>query len=67
MLSTKAKLGRLGMSINSDCPFCLKPEEAIDYILKTHNLAISIWCIINPLFTNLGIIDWLEYLWLNKS
>lgn len=56
------------MSINGDCPFCLNAEEAIVHIFNTCDLATNIWFIIdnncpNPLYTNLGIMDWLEYLY----
>lgn len=60
------------MSINGDCSFCLKAKENIDHISKKCELAANVWYTIdkncpNPINTNMGIVDWLEYLWQNKS
>lgn len=71
MFLTKVKLKKLGMSINGDCPFCLKAEENTDHILKIVILqsifgASSKKNCPNLWNSNLGNVDWLGYLWLNK-
>lgn len=71
-LLTRGTLRKLGMSMNGDCPFFLEAEENIDHIFKNCDLIVNIWYTIenncpNPLNSSLGIVGWLEYLWLNIS
>lgn len=72
MLLTRVKLRRLGMFINGDYLFCLKIEENLDPMVKECDLATNVQYTIdnncmNAINTNLGIVDWLKQLWLNKS
>lgn len=60
------------MSINGNCHFCLNAKENINHIFKKCDLATNVWYTSNnkcssPMNTNMGILDWLEYLWLDKS
>lgn len=71
MLPTRRKLRKLGTSISGDFPFCFKVEENLDHTVSERDLATNMWRTTanncpNPINTNLGIVDWLEYLWLNK-
>lgn len=71
MLPTKGKLRNLGMPINGDCPFYLKAKQNLD-LKKECDLTTNVWYTIDNnckkhINTNLGIVDWLEYLCLNKS
>lgn len=58
------------MAINGDCPFRNPTEETIYHIFRDCDFAINIWMTITDncytsINTNLGIVDWLEYLWNN--
>lgn len=72
MLPTSAKLRKSGLPINGDCPFCCQVEENADHISKECQYVVNISHTISvncptPFNTNLGIVDWLEYLWKNIS
>lgn len=74
MLSTRVQryAQEIKYVIDGDCPFCLKTEKHIDHIFKECDLTTNVWYTIvnnrpDPINTNIGIIDWLEYFWLDIS
>lgn len=72
MHPTRGKLRSRGMSITGDCPLYCNEEESINHILKNYDFTINIWNTIenncpNSLNYAFGNVDWLEYIWFNKS
>lgn len=72
MLHIRVKLKKLGMTINRNCSFCSNIEENIELSFTNCEFAMNVWLTIDnqcpiTINTNLGIVDWLEYLWKNKT